>query len=166
MARLAAKRRTPEHDGHADAQTRRNTARRMTPNQETRQPTESPSPAVSFSSDKENRSATAAREARDKTRSTSGATVRAGSDHSARRRGLEDRSSQGQQERRQPARASEEMEESREDEAPAGNEDPHSILDTRFYDPEQRLTERRPLRKRIRDLTRELQGVLPSLSSP
>ena len=142
MARLA-KRPSPDDDEESDA----STLTRQPPNRRRdNRGSPSPSPAASFSSDKENQSESAQR-----TRDLNGKTgtreppklltpgSAESSAHSNKRRRLEDR------------------------DAPSGSQallrqQLSKVEDLQYYDPDQPMDERRMYRKKMRELTRELNG--------
>jgi len=108
----------------------------------------SPSPAASFSSDKENRESSADMSHQGKGKARAMPTSKLPTPTSAedstprtnKRRRLEDRN------------------------APLTSQDVHEreleeVVDTNFYDPDQDMQERRVVRKGLRDLTRDLNGT-------
>lgn len=150
MARSA--RLSPEEDGEdnlqaASASTRQR-SRRHAPNNPA---SLSPSPAASFSSDKENRRDTAnsSRQANSKAKAMAPPEIPtppsgdSDASRSNKRRRLGER------------------------DAPNATQLAHQrqleeAVDTRYYDPDQSIEERRVIRKGLRDLTKELHGRLPS----
>ena len=110
------------------------------------QPSLSPSPAASFSSDKENRpaaeSARAPQRAKNK---TMGPPQTPASDRATPRQNLKRKLG----DRDAPANATQAMHQRQLDD----------VGDTDFYDPEQSMEQRRALRRDYRDLSRELTGM-------
>lgn len=148
MARLAP-RASAEEDDHDDIHSVRSASTRQRPSRPSVNPGSlSPSPAASFSSDKENREASAStsRQANGKSRTMpppkmpTPSSVEPPTPHANKRRRLGERDA--------PNNASQIAHQRELDE----------IDDTKFYDPDQPIEERRVVRKGIRDLFRELAG--------
>ena len=149
MARLA-RRSSPEANDQEDIQLSRSTSTRQRPGRPSANPGSlSPSPAASFSSDKENRevSASKGRQTNGKSRAMppppkmpTPTSVEPGTPHANKRRRLGERGA--------PNNASQ----------VALQRDLDEIDDTKYYDPDQPIEERRIVRKGIRDLVRELAG--------
>ena len=151
MARLA--RRPSRHeDEDEELPTRSSTTTRQLSHRRSKNPGSlSPSPAASFSSDKENRGikSNSSRESHGKSRAmpppklpTPGSAEFTGP-HSNKRRRLGDRDAPNVSQ----AALEHELSE---------------IEDTRYYDPDQPMEERRAYRRDIRDLARELIGLSPA----
>ena len=141
MARLA-KRPTPDDDSDDREPSRLASSLRETPDRRMIQQSTSPSSAVSFSSDKENR-ASLTRHAKGKGRATLDSPTPSSVDrpttHSNKRRKLAERTNLD------PSQV-------------AFQKQKDQVDDKRYYDPEQPMEERRAVRKSIRDLARELAG--------
>lgn len=148
MARSA--RLSPEEDGEENLQaTSASTRQRSSRHAPNNLASLSPSPAASFSSDKENRqdTANASRQANAKTRAMpppelpTPTSADSDTSRSNKRRRLGER------------------------DAPNATQLAHQrqlegAVDTRYYDPDQSIEERRVIRKGLRELTKELHGSL------
>ena len=149
MARLKRPSLPEDHEEESSAQAESST--RQTSHRRSRNPGSlSPSPAASFSSDKENREASAQpfRNAQGKTRAmpppklpTPGS-VEPPPSHTNKRRRLGERDAPNTNQSSQ-------------------QNEVNSDEDLRYYDPDQPMEERRHIRKGYRDLARELIGWLP-----
>lgn len=148
MARLT-RRLSPEADDQEDIQSSPSTSTRQRPSRPSINPGPlSPSPAASFSSDKENREASAStgRQTNGKSRAMpppnmpTPTSVDPGTTHTNKRRRLGERDA--------PNNASQ----------VAFRRGLDEVDDTKYYDPDQPIEERRIVRKGIRDLFRELAG--------
>ena len=152
MARLARPASPSEDGDDPSSHPRRSTTRASTRPPLPSQPSLSPSPAASFSSDKENRtSAPRGEKRKEHAKEVARSVPMSGSPATAssanKRRRLTDR-----------------------DGGPLASQAVHrrqlqDANDTDFYDPDQNIDERRTVRKGIRDLAKELNGMWPAYAS-